>query len=144
MNGGYKAKFFRNLFKLQPKRSLLVLDQDNGVLDQVETLRAKRQKKPKHTTETRAYVFALDVNEQQSATLHAVREACWELRNKLTEERRANRALVHEAKAKLGQVASAAEVGPLVTYLTRAEQYKSVAACAASEQCYGQIHSQVL
>jgi transposase len=110
----------------------------------VETVRAKRQKKPKHTTETRAYVFALDVDEQQSATLQAVRSACWEVRNKLTEERRANRDLVHEARARIAQVANAAGAGPLVTYLTRAEQYKSVAACAASEQCYGQIHSQVL
>jgi putative transposase len=57
----------------------------------METLRAKRQKKPKHTTQTRAFVFALDVDEQELASLHAVRAACWEVRNKLTEERRQSR-----------------------------------------------------
>jgi putative transposase len=110
----------------------------------VRPLRAKRQKKPKHTTETRAYVFALDVDEQQSARLHTARAACWQVRNELTEERRANRALVRETMAKGGQGQTAAGAGPSVTYLTRAEQYKSVAALAAREQFYGQIHSQVL
>jgi putative transposase len=108
----------------------------------VKTPRAKRQKKPKHATQTRAYVFALDVDEKQSASLHALRTACWEVRNKLTEERRTNRALVREAKA--GQVSTATQAGPPVTYLTRAEQYKSVAALAASEQFNAQIHSLVL
>jgi len=74
--------------------------------------------------------------------LHALRAACWEVGNKLTEERRTNRALVREAKA--GQVSIATQSGPPVTYLTRAEQYKSVAALAASEQFKAQIHSQVL
>jgi putative transposase len=110
----------------------------------VKTPRAKRQKKPKHATETRAYVFALDVDEQQSTNLHALRAVCWEVRNKLTEERRANRALVHEAKANGGQESTAAGAVPPVTYLTRAEQYKSVAALAASEQFNAHIHSQVL
>jgi hypothetical protein len=111
--------------------------------NKVKTARAKRQKKPKHPSETRAYVFALEVDEQQSGALHAVRTACWKMRNQLTEERRANRALVHEAKVKVGQKPNA-QGAHSITYLTRADQYKSVAALAVSEPFYAQIHSQVL
>src|ERR1700759_612662 len=111
--------------------------------NKVKTARAKRQKKPKHPSETRAYVFALEVDEQQSGALHAVRAACWRVRNQLTEERRANRALVHEAKVKVSQEPNAQRAHS-IAYLTRADQYKSVTALAASEPVYAQIHSQIL
>ena len=97
--------------------------------------RAKRTKKPKHRTVTRAYDFVMEVGPKQHEKLTTWLRACWRLRNALVQDRKDNRSenraiRRHDAKAK-------------VRYLTLADQYKAISEYARKDTGLSGVHSQV-
>ena len=97
--------------------------------------RAKRTKKPRHTTVTRAYGFPMEVNPQQQDRLMMWLGACWRLRNSLVSDRKGNRKENRSARQR--------DRNAEVHYLNRADQYRAIAEYAGRDTALSKVHSQV-
>lgn len=98
------------------------------------TPRQPRQKKPKHPGVVRAFRFALDLSPAESDKLFLIKNLCWEVRERLVAERRANRLDNRQRRAD----------GLPVHYLNRDDQYRRVAQLARDDKRFAAVHSQVL
>jgi transposase len=97
-------------------------------------VRAKRIKKPKHRTVTRAYRFALYILPERSQQLFKQLLACGELRNLLALERQRDREAQRLVK----------EAGGAAQYLTKGDQYRRISELVRTDERFSDIHSQVL
>ena len=59
--------------------------------DTLKAKRAKRARKPKHKTVSRAFDFVMEVSPRQDSKLMNWTGACWRLRNNLVRDKKDNR-----------------------------------------------------
>ena len=104
-------------------------------LEMTKEKRKKREKKPKHSVLSRAYVFPLSPSLIMVKKLFVLKDLCCELRNLLVVEREENR----RVNSLLRNRTPAVEVH----YVSRSDQYISVAKIMKSDLRFKGLHSQV-